>query len=268
MVARFFWGDMRTHILECATFIYHLRALYPFILDIPPDFWYNRDMMSIMDIRDRTPTETLDYQQLMSLLRGYAKPRDRIGAFMDKGELIRVRRGLYVFGERYRRGPLRRETLANLIYGPSYVSLDFMLSWYGMIPERVEDVTCVTTGEKKRFTTPLGVFTYQPMTLRRYSPGIAWSDAYDSPCLIASPEKALVDKVWMDKRFSPTRLSDFDAYLFDDLRIDEALLATLDMSKICSIARIFGARKIAMLTRFLARVSQQRSVASANLTPT
>jgi hypothetical protein len=35
--------------------------------------------------------------------------------------------GIYVFGERYRRSPFSREVLANMIYGPSYISLDYAL---------------------------------------------------------------------------------------------------------------------------------------------
>ena len=119
----------------------------------------------------------------MSLLQEYAKPRDRITALLAAGNLIRVRKGLYVLGDKYRRGPIHREILANLIYGPSYVSLDYALSQYGLIPERVEDVTSITTGENKKFSTPLGVFTYQHLPLRRYSTGIQWISTIPAPIL-------------------------------------------------------------------------------------
>ena len=75
-------------------------------MDILPLFLYISAMTTIMDIRDQVRMEVLDYQQLVSCLRGYAKPRDRIGALLEDGSLIRVRKGLYVFGERYRRAPL------------------------------------------------------------------------------------------------------------------------------------------------------------------
>ena len=75
-------------------------------------------MITAMDIRDQIRTDLLDYQQLVSCLGAYAKPRDRISALLADGSLIRVRKGLYAFGERYRRAPLSRELLANLIYGP------------------------------------------------------------------------------------------------------------------------------------------------------
>lgn len=206
-----------------------------------------------MDIRDQVPMDVLDYQQLVSLLRGYAKPRDRISALLANGSLIRLRKGLYALGARYRRAPLSRELLANLIYGPSYVSLDYALSHYGMIPERVADVTSVTTGERRSFATPLGVFTYHPLPPHRYAPGIQWLGEGATRYLLASPEKALVDKVWMDKRFSPTNLGDFPTYLYDDLRLDEARLATLDHNRLTVITLAFASRKINMLAKFLTR---------------
>lgn len=206
-----------------------------------------------MDIRDQVPMDVLDYQQLVSFLRGYAKPRDRIGALLADGSLIRVRKGLYVFGERYRRAALSRELLANLIYGPSYVSLDYALSHYGMIPERVEDVTSITTGENRRFTTPFGVFTYRFLSPHRYAPDVRWAGEGDTRYLMASPEKALVDKVWTDKRFSPINLKDFDAYLLEDLRMDEQRLSLLNNDRLAAIAHAFASGKINMLLRCVAQ---------------
>jgi hypothetical protein len=206
-----------------------------------------------MDIREQVRADVLDYQQLVSCLSGYAKPRDRISGLLADGGLIRLRKGLYVFGERYRRTPLSREHLANLIYGPSYVSLDYALSHYGLIPERVENVTSVTTGENRRFSTPLGDFTYRPLPPRRYAPGVRWAGEGDTRYLMASPEKALVDKVWADKRFSPANLKDFEAYLFEDLRLDEERVVALDREQLAAICGAFASRKISMLARCLAR---------------
>lgn len=210
-------------------------------------------MITALDIRDRVRMDVLDYQQLVSSLREYAKPRDRITRLLAEGSLIRLRKGLYVFGERFRRGPLGREHLANLIYGPSYVSLDYALSHYGLIPERVANVTSVTTGEKRRFNTPFGDFTYWPLPPHRYAPGICWAGEGDAHYLIASAEKSLVDKVWADKHFSPASLKDFDAYLFEDLRLDEERAAALNLEQLATLCRGFASKKIDMLARCLAR---------------
>lgn len=208
-------------------------------------------MITVADIRDKVGTEVLDYQQLISILHDYKKPRDRIGALLSGGDLVRLRKGLYVFGERYRRAPVSRELLANLIYGPSCVSLDYALSRHGMIPERVENVTSVTTGENRRFNTPFGVFTYRSLPPKRYAPGIRQVDEGEIRYLIASPEKALVDKVWTDKRFGPANLGDFEDYLFKDLRLDEERLFALDANLLDTINHAYASRKVGMLVRFL-----------------
>ncbi len=210
-------------------------------------------MITALDIREQTQSDVLDYQQLMSCLNGYAKPRDRISALLADGSLIRLRKGLYVLGERYRRDPIRREYLANLIYGPSYVSLDYALSHYGLIPEHVEEVTSMTTGTSRRFDTPFGVFSYRFLPPQRYAPGVHWAGEDEARCLMASPEKALVDKVWADKRFSAASLKDVNAYLFDDLRLDEARTATLDRTVLRIINQAFSSRKIDRVLRCLAQ---------------
>mgnify|MGYP003983253749 FL=1 len=77
----------------------------------------------------------LTYAQVMSCLStSYAKPRDKLTQLLKKKVLIRIKQGLYVLGEFLRKDPLNKELLANLIYGPSYVSLEWALSYYGIIP--------------------------------------------------------------------------------------------------------------------------------------
>lgn len=57
--------------------------------------------------------------------------------------------------------------LAGLIHGPSYISLECALGFYGLIPERTKEITSICMGKKsrkvKRFETPLGRFSYHPV---------------------------------------------------------------------------------------------------------
>lgn len=89
------------------------------------------------DLRKLIGREEFDYPALMSALANYANPRDKVTSLLRQGVIIRVKKGLYVFGDDFRKRPFCRELLANLIYGPSYVSLDYALSYHGLIPERV-----------------------------------------------------------------------------------------------------------------------------------
>ena len=60
-------------------------------------------------------------------------------------ECIQVVKGLY---ETDRNVP--PYLLAGSIYGPSYISFEFALSYYGLIPEMVRVVTCASFEKKKR----------------------------------------------------------------------------------------------------------------------
>ncbi len=192
----------------------------------------------------------------MDALSGYRKPRDRITKLLASGVIVRIKKGLYCFGEVFRKEPLCREHLANLIYGPSYVSLEYALSHHGLIPERVEVVTSVTTRRSRDFNTPFGTFTYRMLKGRRYAIGVILETADKTPFLAASPEKALADKVWADKRFSGLRMSDYDAYLTEDLRIDQHALSSLDRSRLQVIATAYDSAKINNLLCYLKRFEE------------
>ena len=62
-----------------------------------------------------------------------------------------------------------------------------------------------------------------------------------------------MDKVWTDRRFGGSRISDFEAYLLDDLRIDKGALSRLVESRLDSIALAYDSAKINRLVRYTAR---------------
>ena len=148
--------------------------------------------------------------------------------------------------------PISRELLANLIYGPSYISLDYALSYHGLIPERVETVTSVTLGRSRTFTTPYGMFSYRRLSQSRYAVGGLLAEHGDLSFLIASPEKALADKVWADKRNS-----------LGGLRICWTTCGWIPPDWLSStaiayaIARAYDSRKLYRLMRYLQTLREQ-----------
>lgn len=211
--------------------------------------------MIIEDIRKAALNEEIDYIFLMHMLRDYARPRDKITQLLKSKALIRVKKGLYIFGEKYARKPYVIETLGNLIYGPSYISLEYALSFYGMIPERVEVVTSVTNKRDKSFVTPIGVFSYRYLHPKKYSVGITEVLIDDThPVLFATPEKALADKIILESsglKFTDER--DVAHYLYDDLRIASEKIAKLDAKKLDKIAEVYADKNINQLVSFLRR---------------
>jgi hypothetical protein len=208
-------------------------------------------MINIGQIRQQIEREIFDYQRLLHCLSMYAKPRDKIKRLLDAGDVVRVKKGLYVFGEAYRRRPVSRELLANLIYGPSYISLDYALAWHGLIPERITTVTSVTIGRSREFTTPFGTFSYRSLPEARYAVGVLLEHDENDSFLLASPEKALADKLWDDKRFSGSTRAEYEAYLASDLRVDLDRARHLDKDRLETIRAAYNSRKIDRLVQHL-----------------
>ncbi len=71
---------------------------------------------------DQAPSEELDYGFVMNCLKTYKNPRVKLHYILKIGALIRVKKGIYIFGKNFTRHPYSKEVLANMIYGPSYVS--------------------------------------------------------------------------------------------------------------------------------------------------
>lgn len=212
----------------------------------------------IMRIRKHIPHEEFDYQTLLGVLTDYAHPRDKITDLLRKKVIIRVKKGLYVFGEDYRRVPYSRELLANLVFGPSYISLDYALQYHGMIPERIEAVTSVTTGRSRKFITPVGAFTYRNIPLPAFQTGMDMVDTGDGRSfLIAVPEKALADKIHADRGAAISSQQDISTYLLDDLRLDPGFLQEMDPDRMEIYAGCYGSRKIMLLANLLRRIRRQ-----------
>jgi len=209
-------------------------------------------------IRRSIPQEEFDYQTLLSCLKDYAHPRDKISDFLRKGVIVRVKKGLYVFGEEYRRKAYSREILANLIYGPSYISLDYALQFHGLIPERVEAVTSVTTGRARRFETPVGLFTYRPIPLEAFRKGMDQMETGDSRnFLMATPEKALADKLYDHRGAGIVTQKELKNYLEENLRIEPADIRALSAEKLDQIARSYRSRKVRLLVNLIRQMSRQ-----------
>src|ERR1700679_3766360 len=134
--------------------------------------------MDILQLRKAVGRDEFDHSLLTSALSSYLAVDQKINQLLKSGAIIRVKKGLYVFGPESRQIPICKESLANLIYGPSCISMEYALSHHGLIPERVETITSVTPKRDKEFNTPIGRFTYRYLGSANYPHGIEqqWID--------------------------------------------------------------------------------------------
>jgi len=115
-----------------------------------------------------------------------------------KGLIIKLKKGMYLLNKNDRKVDPSRVFLACQIYSPSYISLEYALSFYGLIPERVADITCVTTRKTTRFKNELGNFIYQHIKPLAFRGFVAMKDDAGFTFFIAEAEKAVVDLFYLN----------------------------------------------------------------------
>jgi hypothetical protein len=191
-----------------------------------------------MSFRDQVyeyAEEPLNRQIMMDLLKEYNRPNDKINELVKKGELITIKKGLYMTGPKLNLARPEPFLVANHLWGPSYVSMDAALSYWGLIPEKVYEVSSMTTKTSKDYQTPIGRFSYFRTPLPYYSFGIKSVElTLKQVILIASPEKAICDKIIHTSGILLRSQHQALEYLVEDLRIDEELLKELDLTAIRS----------------------------------
>jgi predicted transcriptional regulator of viral defense system len=168
----------------------------------------------------------VDYQALMAQMPAQSHPRRKLKELQNKGYLIRLKKGFYVFSKDFIGRNYSPQIVANLMYGPSYLSLEYALSFYGLIPERVETFTSVTSQKNKVFRTPIGSFSYKHLAASLYPIAFTVKENPDGrQFLIASAEKALLDLFTLkfDRAARPLA-RDISSALEEDLRVNLAEL--------------------------------------------
>jgi len=164
-----------------------------------------------------------------------------------KGDVLRLKRGVFVLAPQYRRTEPHPFAIAALLHAPSHISLEAALAYHGLIPEAVCQVSSVTTARARSFTTPLGVFSFQRVPADAARAGVEavkldrlfWA-------FIATPLRAIADAVYVNR--AVTWQHDGLAFLTESLRIEEQDLAAIPQDACDAIARsIHSARVRAFL---------------------
>lgn len=182
-----------------------------------------------MEELERLGIIPVDYAVLRSLFADYHSPRNKIANLEQAGKIIRLKRGMYVVSPKVTKQLLSVELIANHIYGPSYVSMESALRYYGLIPEQVYTVRSLTTNRSKSFENPTGNFEYITINDAYYAIGIRQETIENKyTFLIATPEKALCDMITATPHLRIQSEKALVAYLKEDLRFDMSGLDNMD----------------------------------------
>lgn len=186
----------------------------------------------------------LTYDFLVNLYRNLSQPRHKIKKLVDKGDLIAIKRELYLLGPKYKK-IYSKETLANMVYGPSFISFEYALSYHNLIPERVETVTSVCFKRNKEFHTPVGTFIYRYMPKKHFSLGIELKIDQIGNFFMATPERALCDIVYHQK----LKADEIEEFITENLRIELEDFLSLDTERLILLAEAFRKTSVTNLVK-------------------
>lgn len=180
---------------------------------------------------------------LKSLLIGYSNPNAKIKLWVEQECLVPLKRGLYIVSQEITQQEPCLGLIANHLYAPSYVSLQFALRQYGLIPERVMLVTNITTSHARSFSNSLGVFAYHNVGRAYFALGVTARTEGSSSYMIATPEKALVDTILFTSKV-PNSLVGLEQFLEEDMRFDMDALHEMNIPLLQAIAEVTPKRTI------------------------
>lgn len=194
-------------------------------------------------------TAYIESHNLKPLLANYTNPDDFLSRMVKSGELIRLKNGFFLIAEKIEESPVPYEQIANLLYGPSYISFEWALSFYSMIPEGVYVVTSVSSTKSKTYKTQVGTFDYTYLSNHRYAIGIDQKENAAGRFLIATPEKALADLIHAKSKKLEGK--DLLIDLIEARRIDEDLLKNLNKKHLLEIADNYRSKTVTNLVNVL-----------------
>lgn len=172
--------------------------------------------------------------------------RNNLLRWNKRGWIVRLRQGYFAFAE-YMKTPDFALYIANRIYRPSYISLHTALSFYGMIPESVVQITSVSSLKTMFFGNRFGEYSYKNIKsslMFGYEPH---EIAGNRTLMMATPEKALLDLLYLYPFYDSIEE-------LEELRLDESyMLEEFNYSKMEHYLGMFASkaleRRVSRLTK-------------------
>lgn len=186
---------------------------------------------------------------LLEELNEYSNPKSKLFRMVKQGEYMPIIKGLYETDKN-----VPAYLLAGSIYGPSYLSFEYALSYYGLIPEAVYTITCATfeKKKKKKYETSFGTFTYRDVPSEVFPLGLNVLQEKEYFYRIAIPEKAICDELYT---MAPAaNMKELLILLTEDLRIEKPELKRLDLSVVEELSDKYHATNIKKLYSLLRKL--------------
>lgn len=183
---------------------------------------------------------------LREMYREYTDVNGKIKRDVEKGILFPLVKGIYETNSKTD-GLL----LSSYIYGPSYLSFEYALSYHNMIPERVIVYTNATFNKRKSklYSNHFGVFAYRDVPKDAFPLFVQVFEQDTYAYFMASPEKALCDLLYIKK--SVKSMKELKTLLFEDIRINRETFNQLNFNDIIFLADKYLSNNIKYLKKYI-----------------
>lgn len=176
--------------------------------------------------------------EFFSTLPGHLRTlKNQLAVWQRQGKVHKLRRGVYTLNDDDRRTPLPPFLISNVLYAPSYVSLESALSFFGLIPEQVVRTTAVTPRKTADFENHYGTFSYRSLKKSLFFGYESVKIEGDLSIFLATPEKAILDKVYFDPGFRPE-----EDYFLENLRLQNYEIIV--RRRLADFAKRFDSKKV------------------------
>lgn len=191
--------------------------------------------------------------QLARLVEGTPQRRHNlVNRAVKTGELVRLKRGIYLLDNTLRDYPAHPFALAQAYVPGSYVSFETALAHHGWIPEAVHMTASVTPSrEAHEHEHPsFGSFSFHPLATQ---PGyflelVARQQTQQQTMFVAKPFRALMDLVCL-RKVEWQGMS----WLTDGLRIDRESLRSITNADIRTLELVYTQKRAKSYLRSLAK---------------
>ncbi|MBQ5970296.1 MAG: hypothetical protein IJL52_09325 [Clostridia bacterium] len=182
-------------------------------------------------------------------LSNYQNPNDKIHRMVQEQKLFPVVRGLYTTDPK-----ANGKFLAGAIYGPSYLSFDYALAEYHLIEAHPNAFQSATYGKhgKKQYNTPFGRFTYRDVPEEVFDLFVRNVSVAGNVYRIASPEKAICDKVYSMR--PAMNEAELETLVFDFIGIDRRRFRSLHLDEILCMGEKYHSKNVNLLLEYTLKI--------------
>ena len=191
--------------------------------------------MKFIELRNKlSKNDLIDIRNVINLFDSI--DRRRLYEWQKKGYIKKLTNNFYVFSDAEIDDTFMR-MIANKIYSPSYIGLESALSYYGLIPEAVFQITSITSRKRHNIQTDISNFNYRSVHKRLFW-GYQLNKEAAHSFFISDPEKTILDYLYLNSHLDDTRS-------LEELRFNRETSKTLlDILKLKKYLRIFSHKRL------------------------